>query len=149
MPSTTSAGTTIGVSIAAPATQTAPGYTALTYTVVGGVESIPAFGALTAVNSFQPLNGPQEKHKGPVNYGSLQIPMAYDRADAGQTIVRTLAAPNNNAQGSFVVTFPNGDKRYFQGRVFGSQETPGSATNVLMITSTVEINTAVISVDAT
>ncbi len=44
--------------------------------------------------------------------------------------------------------FPNGDKRYFQGRVFGAQETPGSATNVLMITSTVEINTKVIKADA-
>lgn len=148
MTSSTSAGTTIALSAAAPATFDSTGYAALTYTVVGGVESIPAFGAQVAVNSFQPLNGPQDKHKGPVNYGSLQIPMALDKADAGQTLLRTAAAPANNALYSFKVTFPNGDARYFQGRVFGMQETPGSATNVLMMNSTVEITSVVVKVDA-
>jgi len=148
MPSSTSAGTTIAISAAKPATFDAAGYTALTATIIGGVESIPAFGASTTVNTFQPLNGPQDKHKGPVNYGSLQIPMAYDRTDAGQTLMRTAADPDNNGLYSFCVTFPNGDKRYFQGRVFGMQETPGSATNVLMMTSTVEITTKVVKVDA-
>lgn len=145
--STTSAGTTIALSAAAPATPDAAGYAALTYTVVGGVESLPAFGAQTAVNSFQPLNGPQEKHKGPVNYGSLQIPMAIDETDAGQNLVRVAAEPANNAQYSWVVTYPTGGKRYFRGRAFGLQETPGSATNVLMQTTTVEINTRVVKVD--
>lgn len=148
MTSSTSAGTTIAISAALPATPDATGYAALTMTTIGGVESIPAFGASTAVNTFQPLNGPQDKHKGPVNYGSLQIPMAYDRADAGQTLLRTAADPSNNALYSFCVTFPNGDKRYFPGRVFGMQETPGSATNVLMMTSTVEITNKVVKVDA-
>lgn len=148
MTALTSAGTTIALSAAAPATFDGTGYAALTYTTVGGVESIPAIGASTSVNSFQPLNGPLEKHKGPTNYGSLQIPMAYDKADAGQILMRTAAGATNNAQYSFKVTFPNGDIRYFQGRVFSMPETPGSATNVLMITSTVEINTVVIKVDA-
>lgn len=148
MTSSTSAGTTIALSAAAPATFDAAGYAALTFTTVGGVESLPAFGATTTVNSFQPLNGPQEKHKGPTNYGSLQVPMALDKADAGQTLLRTAAAPNNNALYSFKVSFPNGDARYFQGRVFGMQETPGSATNVLMMTSTVEVTTVVVKVDA-
>lgn len=148
MTSSTSAGTTFGLTAGVPASQDSAGYAALTYTTVGGVESIPGFGATTTVNTFQPLNGPQEKHKGPTNYGSLQIPMAYDKADAGQTLLRTAAAPANNALYACVVIFPNGDKRYFQGRAFGLQETPGSATNVLMLTSTVEINTAVVRVDA-
>lgn len=148
MTSSTSAGTTIGLTAGIPATQDSAGFAALTYTTVSGVESIPAFGATTTVNSFQPLNGPQDKHKGPTNNGSLQVPMAYDKADAGQTLMRAAAAPSNNGLYAFVVTFPNGDKRYFQGRVFGAQETPGSATNVLMLTSTVEITTAVVRVDA-
>jgi hypothetical protein len=148
MVSTTSAGTTIGISAVLPATPDETGYTALTFTTIGGVESIPAFGASTAVNSFQPLNGPQEKHKGPTNYGSLQIPMAYDKADAGQIVVRTAAAPSNNARYAWVVTYPNGDKRWFQGRAFGLQETPGSATNVLMQTTTVEVDTVVVRKDA-
>lgn len=148
MTSSTSAGTTIGLSAGKPATQDAAGFGALSFTTVGGVESIPAFGASTGVNTFQPLNGPQEKHKGPTNYGSLQVPMAYDKADAGQTLLRAAADPDNNGLYAFVVTFPNGDKRYFLGRVFGMQETVGSATNVLMMTSTVELNTKPVKVDA-
>ncbi len=148
MTSSTSAGTTIGISAAVPTTHDKTGFAALTHTTIGGIESIPAFGAQVAVNSFQPLNGPQDKHKGPVNYGSLQLPYAIDKADAGQILLNTAAEPTNNALYSFVVTFPNGDKRYFRGRVFGAPETVGSATNVLMGNATVEITSTVVKDDA-
>jgi hypothetical protein len=144
MVSSTSAGTTIAISAAVPATFDKTGYAALMSTVIGGIESIPAFGAQVGVNTFQPLNGPQDKHKGPVNYGSLQLPFAIDKADAGQILLNTAAAPTNNALYSFTVTFPNGDKRYFRGRVFGAPETVGGASNVLMGNATVEIVTEVI-----
>jgi hypothetical protein len=147
MPSTTAAGTRIAISAGLPATQTKAGYEALTFTTVTGVESIPAFGASTTVNTFQPLDGPQEKHKGPTNYGSIQVPMALDPKDAGQLLVRAAAAPSQNANYSYRVTYPDGGVRYFLGRAFGLQETPGSATNVLMQTTTVEINTPVVIVD--
>ena len=138
---TTSAGTSLGVSASPPATQDAAGYSALTFTRVGGVESIAAFGPQTAVNSFQPLSGQQEKHKGPTSYGSLQIPLALDSADAGQALLRTSASPATHGMYAFQVIFPNGDKRYFQGRAFGMPETVDLPTNVLMATATVEINT--------
>lgn len=144
MVSTTSAGTTIGISAGVPTTHDKAGFAALSSTIIGGIESIPAFGAQVGVNSFQPLNGPQDKHKGPVNYGSLQLPYAIDKSDAGQALLETAAEPANNALYSFVVTFPNGDKRYFRGRVFGAPETVGSATNVLMGNATVEITTTVV-----
>jgi len=147
MASTTSAGTRIAITAGIPASQTKAGYEALTFTTVSGVESIPAFGAQTTVNTFQPLDGPQEKHKGPTNYGSIQIPMALDSRDAGQNLVRAAAAPTNNAQYAYRVTYPDGAVRYFLGRAFGLQETPGSATNVLMQTTTVEINTDIVRVD--
>ncbi len=149
MTSSTSAGTTIAISAAAPATLDATGYAALTYTVIGGVESIPAIGPATTVNSFQPLNGPQEKHKGPTNYGSLALPIAHDKADAGQTLLRTAADPANNALYSIKVVFANGDVVYCQVRAFGYTYTPGSATNVLMANSTLEINTKTVFVPAT
>jgi hypothetical protein len=147
MASTTSAGTTLAVSLNAPATWDEVGYLAMTFTEVGGVESIAAFGATTAVNSFQPLNGAQDKHKGPTNHGSLQVPMALDKNDVGQAIVEVLATPGNNALGTFQITFPNGDRRFFGARVFGLPETPGSATNVLMRTAAIEIVTPVAKVD--
>ncbi|MFD1951374.1 hypothetical protein ACFSGX_11425 [Sphingomonas arantia] len=148
MTSSTSAGTTLALSSAMPGALDAAGYGALTYTVIGGVESISAFGPQSAVNTFQPLAGGQQKHKGPVNYGSLQLPIAVDKADAGQTLLRVFANPDNSAQATFRVTLPNGDQRYFRGRVFGSPETVGSATNVLMMTATVEIVTRPIAVSA-
>jgi hypothetical protein len=146
MVSQTSAGTKIAISATAPTTLDATGYGALAATVIKGVESLPAFGAQVGTNSFQPLDGAQDKLKGPVNYGSLQVPMALDDADAGQTMLRTAADPANNAIYYFVVTYPNGAKRGFPGRVFGMQETPGSATNVLMMTSTIEIIDKVVKI---
>jgi hypothetical protein len=144
MTSSTSAGTTIGISAAAPASFDKTGYAALTYTTIGGVGSIPAFGASTAWNTFQPLNGAEEQHKGPVSYGQLQVPMAYDKADAGQTLTRTASRPGNNALYSFIVTFPNGDKFYFQARVSGAPLEVGSATNVIMMNPTLGISTVVV-----
>ena len=149
MPSSTSFGTTIGISAGVPATFDAAGYSALTYTTIGGVESIPAIGPSSAVNSFQPLNGPQEKHKGPPSYGSLALSVAHDKSDAGQTLLRTAADPTNNALYAILITFPNGDKVYSRGRAFGYQFTAGSATNVLMANSTLEISTATVFVAGT
>lgn len=148
MTSTPSAGSTAHISAALPATADAAGYGALTYTKIGGLQSIGTFGATTTVVNFQPLDGPEEKHKGPTNYGSLQLPIAHDKADAGQTLLRTAAAPTNNALYSIKLILSNGDKRYFQARVFGYPETVGEATTVLMANPTLEINTAVVKDDA-
>ncbi|MCZ4341516.1 hypothetical protein O4H52_07885 [Sphingomonadaceae bacterium G21617-S1] len=142
--SNTSQGTKYAICASLPATDDYAGYNALAFTTVKGVESIPAFGAMSKVNSFQPLDGPEEKHKGPVNYGSLQIPAAYEKADPGQAILVTAADPTNNNMYAHRVTYPNGDIRFFSGRVFGMPETPGSATNVRMLNATVEISTKVV-----
>jgi hypothetical protein len=148
MTSSTSNGTTIGITAGVPATFDAAGYGALAFTTIGGVESIPAFGATSSVNSFQPLNGMTEKNKGPANGGSIALPYAIDKTDAGQTLLATAADPANNARYYFVVTFPNGDKRFFGGKVFGAPETVGSATNVLMGSATIEIETKTVKVNA-
>jgi hypothetical protein len=148
MTAMTSAGTKIAVSITPPATNDAAGYAALTFTPVKGVESLAAFGADIAENNFQPLDGPLEKLKGAPNYGSIQVPIALDKSDAGQTIVRNLAKPGNNTLASWMVTYSNGDKRYFGGRVFGAPETVGGANNVMMINPKIGISTTVVEVDA-
>lgn len=147
MTSTPSAGSTMHISAALPATPDKTGYAALTYTKIGGLQSIGAFGATTAVVNFQPLEGPEEKHKGATNFGSLNPPIAHDKADAGQTLLRTASEPENNALYSFKVILANGDKRYFQARVFGYPETVGEATTVLMANPTIEVNTKVIKDD--
>lgn len=146
--SITAAGTALAISAAAPATFDAAGYAALTYTEIGEIEKIGALGATTNKVEFQPLKGPKQKHKGSTDYGSLQPSLAHTDSDAGQTLLRTASAPTNNAKYSFMVTFPDGAKRYFQGRVFGYPETVDGADTIIMANPTVEIDTIVVKVAA-
>lgn len=142
--STTAAGTTIGISAALPTTEDPTGYSALTFTKVGGVEQIGTIGATTNKVEFQPLDGPKEKHKGSTDYGSLQPSMAYDEDDAGQVLMRTAAEPDNNALYAFEVTYPTGEKRWSQGRVFGFPENVGNADSIVMANPTIEFSKKVV-----
>lgn len=144
----TGAGSSIAISVAAPATQDAAGYAALTYTEGGNCEKIGTIGATFAKTEFQPLKGPKQKLKGSADYGSLQPSFAVDDSDAGQTLFRTAADDETNALFSFRVTKQNGAKRYFQGRVFGWPETIDGADPVVMAAPTVEICTKVVKVAA-
>lgn len=142
----TAAGSTLAISAAAPATQDAAGYAALTYTTVGGVEKLGTIGASFAKVEFQPLNGPKEKLKGSADYGSLQPSMAHNETDAGQILLRTAADDVANALYSVKVTYQDGSKRYFQGRVFGYPENTDGADTVLMGNPTIEVCTKVVRV---
>ena len=146
MTSTTSAGSALAISASAPATEDEAGYAALAFTEIGQIEKIGALGAAYAKVEFQPLKGPKQKHKGSVDYGSLQPSLAHDDTDAGQTLLRTAA--DSNSLYSFEVTYPTGAKRYFQGRVFGYPETTDGADTILMATPTLEINTKIVKVAA-
>lgn len=146
MGSTTAAGSAIAISAATPTTQDATGYAALSFTEIGGVEKIGAIGAVYAKVEFQPLKGPKEKHKGSKDNGSLAPSLAHDSANAGQTLLRTAADSNNNY--SFMVTYADGAKRYFMGRVFGYPENTDGADTILMANPTIEINTEIVKVAA-
>lgn len=148
MSSTTVAGTALAISAGIPATQDGTGYAALTFTEIGGIEKIGSIGATTNKVEFQPLKGAKQKHKGSTDYGSLQPSMAHDKADAGQILVRTASAPTNHALYAFKATYPNGDVRYWQGRVFGYPETVDGADTILMASPMIEIDTPIVKVDA-
>jgi len=143
----TSAGTKLAISAAAPATQTAAGYQALTYTEIGGIESIGAFGAVTEEVTFQPLRGARESYKGGTNFGSLSPSIAHDDDDAGQELLRTASEDATDLY-SFEVTYPSGAKRFFQGRVFGYPENVGAANAMLMANPSINLSTTVIKVPA-
>ena len=146
MGSNTAAGSTLAISAAAPATQDAAGFAALTFTEVGQVEKIGSLGASFAKVEFQPLKGPKQKFKGPADYGALQPSLAMDAADAGQTLLNTAADDETQKLYSLRVTYPDGAKRYFQGRVFGSPETVDGAESMLMAAPAVEICTKIVKV---
>ena len=148
MGSLTAAGSTLAISAAAPATEDAAGYAALAYIEIGQIEKIGSIGATVNKVEFQPLKGPKQKHKGSVDYGSLQPTLAHDDEDAGQTLLRTAGDPENSAKYSFKVVYPDGAIRYFQGRVFGYPETVDGADSIIMANPTVEIDSVVVKVAA-
>jgi hypothetical protein len=141
MTAMTAAGSKIGISAAAPATENLAGRTALTYTNIGKAEQLGTFGATTEVVNFQPLDGVLEKYKGPSNSGAIQPSLAHDDEDAGQTLLRTAADDKSSKLYSFMVTLPNGAKRYFGARVFGYPETVGAANSMVMAAPSIEIST--------
>ncbi|WP_242137381.1 hypothetical protein [Sphingomonas sp. TREG-RG-20F-R18-01] len=144
-----SAGAALAITAASPATPDAAGYAALTLVEIGNIEKIGTIGSVYAKIEFQPLKGAKQKLKGSADYGSLQPSVAHDGSDAGQTLLRTAADDETNKLYSFQVTYQNGDKRYFQGRVFGYPETVDGADTILMAAPTVEICTKVVKVAGT
>jgi hypothetical protein len=143
-----SAGAALAISVATPATFDAAGYAALTYTEINNNEKLGTIGSQYAKIEFQPLKGAKQKLKGSADYGSLQPSLAHDGADAGQTLLRTAADDETNKLYSFLVTYQNGDKRYFQGRVFGYPETVDGADTILMVAPTIEICTKIVKFQA-
>ncbi len=144
MGGTTAAGSRLAISAGIPASQDLTAYEGLTYTTIGGLESIGGFGATTEVVTFTPLDGPVEKYKGPTNYGQLSPSMKVDDADAGQALIQVASAPKNITLYAFRVTKPDGSLRYFQGGVFGFPETVGAANSMITATPAIEINTAIV-----
>lgn len=149
MGSTTAAGTALAICADTPATEDAAGYAALTFVEVGQVEKIGPIGATFAKVEFQPLKGPKQKHKGSADYGSLQPSLAHDDEDAGQTLLRTAADDATSKLYSVEVTYPDGAKRYFGGRVFGYPENIDGSDTVIMANPTIEISTKIVKVAAT
>lgn len=148
MSSMTAAGSKLAISAASPATFDATGYTALTFTTIGQVEQLGAFGGTTEVVNFQPLDGVLQKYKGPSNSGAISPSLAHDDQDAGQTLLRTAADDKSSTLYSFRVTLPNGARRFFQARVFGYPETVGAANSMVMANPAIEISTDVIKAPA-
>ncbi len=148
MGSSTSAGSKIGISTGAPTTENDSGYAAKTYTNIGRVENIGAFGATVSVTEFEPLDGPKEKHKGSVDYGTLTPRIAHDDEDAGQSLLRAAAEVDNNELYSYCITFPTGAKRYFQARAFGYPEDIGNRQSIIYANPSIAIETKIIKVPA-
>ena len=149
MPSTTAAGTALAISSGIPATADVAGFAALTFTEVGGVDKIGTIGVTFGKVEFQPLKGPKDKLKGSPDYGGLQPSMAFDEADAGQTLLRAAAEDTTQKLYAVRVTYSTGAIRYFRGRVFSAPETVDGAESVLMTNSVIEICTKPVKVAAT
>ena len=116
-------------------------------TLMSGKTDYPD-GAVFAKVEFQPLKGPKQKHKGSRDNGTLSPTLAHDESDAGQTLLRTASDDGTSKLYAFMVTYPTGAKRYFQGRVFGYPETTDGADTILTAAPTIEISTDIVKVAA-
>jgi hypothetical protein len=111
-----SVGTCIAVSAALPATQTSAGFAALTFTQIGELESVGDLVTAHAAVSFSNMcTGKTSTLKGVEEAVTVEVVVALDRDDAGQTLMTAARKSINDY--AFQVTEANGDKVYFIGKV--------------------------------
>jgi len=85
-----SIGSVLHISATTPATYVDSAFEALTFTEVGLVGSISAFGGSTAVSTFNVLKtGNIVKRKGFTDYGNITIGMARVTSDDGQALLKS------------------------------------------------------------
>jgi hypothetical protein len=140
MTAQTSAGTTLGISAGSPVTFNEVGFEALApFTLIGEITDITGdLGRVYSLVTHNPLaSRATEKYKGSYNSGSATISLAIDRSDAGQILAK--AALTSDADYSFCITFQDGSKTYFRGKVMSFPTTPGSVDSIKAGTITIEI----------
>lgn len=150
MAAQTSTGVTAAITVGQPTTFDETGYAALTYTDIGEVTSIGEYGATTQVVTHEPLaTGVTEKFKGFINYGQASMSLAYDSADAGQAILKSLSDGTDRfSAASLKITYPDGSIDYLDVRVFSYTKNPGGANSMLASTVNLEVNRAAVEVAA-
>jgi len=144
-----SVGTAVSVSNAAPATYNSTGFAALTWSLVGDLAELPAFGAEAALATHTPLKtGIVAKRRGSLNYGSVALTMAVSDDDTGQTVLQDAAeaAAGTDAQVSVKVVLVNGEVQYFTAQVMSYKVNVGNADAITMAEVTLEIDNSVVKV---
>jgi hypothetical protein len=108
------------------------GYSALVYTQVKQVETIPQFGPTGNVIKFTPLEtGTVNKRVGSVDNGEPQLVCFMDNADTGQLAMLTAFAAKNT-QFAFKITLSDVSNTvyYFHGYVASMSTEPGASDNI-------------------
>ena len=147
MTAITAAGAIISLSAAIPGTETATAYGALSYTVLGEVTDIPAFGKTYNLVTHNPIaTRKTNKIKGSYNTGSLTLSLARDPADAGQVLAQTALDDDENY--SFEIEFSDGSFQYFQAKVMSYTTNPASVDSIVACSIMVEIDTDIVEVAA-
>jgi len=143
----TSAGTTLGVVAALPATYDEAGFDALTFLTVGEITEIPAFGSVYNLITHSPLGERRVvKRKGSVNDGTLTLNFAADADDAGQTALKT--AHTSDTEISVAITYPDGEIDYFTVLVMSYQVNAGGVDSIKSDSVVVELTNAPVNVAA-
>lgn len=145
----TSAGSTLAIASGVPTTYDQAGFEAvgLTYTVVGEVTDIGEFGTEYNVVNHTALGQRQiKKFKGSFNNGSMQVQLARDSGNAGQTAMRN--ALSSDASFAFKVTLQDSTKIYFTGKVMSFRTSVGNVDQITGASATIEIDSTIVEVAA-
>lgn len=141
----TSAGTTLHISAAAPATYNATGFAALTWTEIGEITDLGEFGRQYNLVTHNPLNDRRTvKRKGSYNDGTINAQMARVPADAGQAILKT--AVDSDGSYSIKVTLQNGNVFYTTAQIMSYTVNVGSVDQITGATVAMEIDNDIIEV---
>lgn len=145
----TSAGTTIKVDSALPATNDEAGFGALTgFKLIGEVTDLGEFGRQYNLVTHNPLGDRRTvKRKGSYNDGSVTMALGRVPADTGQAVLVT--AVDDDASYSFEVTLQDGTIFYFTGQVMSYTANVGSVDQITSGSVTIEIDNDIIEVAAT
>lgn len=136
----TSAGTTIGIVLGAPATYDAAGYAALTFVTIGEITDIPDFGREFELITHKPIaSRGTVKKKGSFNEGSIDLKLGLNTDDAGTVLLK--AAALSDADYSFKVSHPTGDVYYFRALALSFKVSTGSSSSILSATCKLELQT--------
>jgi hypothetical protein len=136
-----SAGSTVAISAATPATFNEAGYDALAYTLIGEVTDIGDFGREYNVINHNPVaTRATVKLKGSYNEGSIQLQFGLDNDDAGQALLQDASESDNNY--SFRVILQDGSTYYFQAQVTSFKTNVGGVDAITGGTATLEITSS-------
>lgn len=147
MTAITSTGTIVSISAGPPVAFDQASFELLTYSVIGELTNVPAFGPNVQVVEHNPLGtGITEKFKGFINYGSSSLEAAYDPADPGQVIAEDgVVGSAINTEHSFKLEYQDGSVKYWTGKLFSYTQAPSSANSMVTTTMQMEINTPILS----
>lgn len=141
----TSAGTTIEISAALPATYDKAGFATLSYTEIGEVSDLGEFGREYNIVKFNPLKDRRTvKRKGSYDDGTVQVQLAKAAKDAGQILLKS--AVNSDASHSVKIVLQDGTIFYFTAQVSSSTVNVGNVDQITSSTFKLEIDNDIVEV---
>lgn len=147
----TAAGTTLHIkantivsnNITSPATFDSAGYAAhftSGASSVGEITDMGEFGREYSLVTNNPIGSRgTQKYKGSYNEGSMQLTIALDTSNTGQTVMSNASISDNDY--SFKITTPDTKIYYFQAKVMSWKIGIGSVNSVITAKATLEITT--------
>lgn len=122
----------------------------ITYTEIGELESIGDYGDQVSDASFTALAASRVTHlKGVADGGTVDMTIAFDTGDAGQTALVTASKDRSGYYYLYPikVEYADGFTDYFAVAVQGIRKQPGSGNDVVRRVVTVAVNSPVLEDD--